>query len=150
VTVASTYHQPRRPVGDLLREWRQWRRLSLHPNGMAPHIVNLAQWRAHLPARLRRQLAATGDTRLAELYAELKGYPGGEPEQPGPADVVVPLRYRLGGTELALFSMTAVIGTPMDVTIEELAIESFYPADQGTAAVLWSLKSETVSYPNPC
>ena len=117
-------------------------RLSLHPEGMAPHIVNLAEWRAHLLARLRRQLAATGDARLAELYAELKGYPGGEPEETGRADVVVPLRYRLGDTELALFSMTAVIGTPMDVTIEELAIESFYPADEGTARVLWAFRGE--------
>jgi len=113
-------------------------RLSLHPEGMAPHIVNLAEWRAHLLGRLRRQLAATGDTRIAGLYAELRGYPGGEPEETGPADVVVPLRYRLGDTELALFSMTAVIGTPMDVTIEELAIESFYPADQATADALWA------------
>jgi hypothetical protein len=103
-----------------------------------PYIVNLAEWRAHLLARLRRQPAATGDARLAELLAELKGYPGGGPGEPGPADVVVPLRYRLGDTEMALFSMTAVIGTPMDVTIEELAIESFYPADEATAGVLWS------------
>jgi len=57
----------------------------------------------------------------------------------------VPLRYRLGDTELALFSMTAVIGTPMDVTIEELAIESFYPADEGTAGVLWALREARTS-----
>jgi transcriptional regulator with XRE-family HTH domain len=113
-------------------------RLSLHPEGMAPHIVNLAEWRAHLLGRLRRQLAATGDARLAELFGELRGYPGGEPGEPGPADVVVPLRYRRGDQELAFFSMTAVVGTPMDVTIEELAIESFYPADQSTAEALWA------------
>jgi len=113
-------------------------RLSLHPDGMAPHIVNLAEWRAHLLDRLRRQQAATGDPRLAELSEELRGYPGGEPEEPGPAGVVVPLRYRLGGRELAFFSMTAVLGTPMDVTVEELAIESFYPADEPTARALWA------------
>jgi len=113
-------------------------RLSLHPEGMAPHIVNLAEWRAHLLGRLRRQLAATGDVRLAELFEELRGYPGGEPGEPEPADVVVPLRYRWGDRELAFFSMTAVVGTPMDVTIEELAIESFYPADQATAEALWA------------
>jgi transcriptional regulator with XRE-family HTH domain len=113
-------------------------RLSLHPGGMAPSIVNLAEWRAHLLARLQRQVAATGDARLAELLTELRGYPGGEQGQPGPADVVVPLRYRHGDRELSLFSMTAVIGTPMDVTIEELAIESFYPADEATAEVLWA------------
>jgi transcriptional regulator with XRE-family HTH domain len=113
-------------------------RLSLHPDGMAPHIVNLGEWRAHLLGRLRRQQAATGDARLAELFEELSGYPGGEPGEPGPADVVVPRRYRLHGRELAFFSMTAVVGTPMDVTIEELAIESFYPADEATAAALWA------------
>jgi hypothetical protein len=113
-------------------------RLSLHPDGMAPRIVNLAEWRAHLLGRLRRQLAATADPRLAELYQELRGYPGGEPEEPGPAGVVVPLRYRLGDRELAFFSLTAVVGTPMDVTVEELAIESFYPADQPTAEALWA------------
>ena len=113
-------------------------RLSLHPEGMAPHLVNLAEWRAHLLGRLRRQLAATGDVRLAELFEELRGYPGGEPGEPGPADVVVPLRYRRGDQELAFFSMTAVVGTPMDVTIEELAIESFYPADKSTAEALWA------------
>jgi transcriptional regulator with XRE-family HTH domain len=116
-------------------------RLSLHPEGMAPHIVNLAEWRAHLLDRLRRQLAATGDVRLAELLEELRGYPGGEPGEhgePGPADVVVPLRYRRADQELAFFSMTAVVGTPMDVTIEELAIESFYPADTSTAEALWA------------
>jgi transcriptional regulator with XRE-family HTH domain len=113
-------------------------RLSLHPDGMAPHIANLAEWRAHLLGRLRRQLAATGDARLAELHAELRGYPGGEPEELGPADVVVPLRYRVAGRELAFFSMTAVVGTPMDVTVEELAIESFYPADEATAKALWA------------
>ncbi len=62
---------------------------------------------------------------------------GGEPGEPGRADVVVPLRYRRADQELAFFSMTAIVGTPMDVTIEELAIESFYPADQSTAQALW-------------
>ena len=113
-------------------------RLSLHPEGMAPRIVNLAEWRGHLLSRLQRQVAATGDAKLAELLTELRGYPGGEDGTPAPTDVVVPLRYRHGDRELSLFSMTAVIGTPMDVTIEELAIESFYPADQATAEVLWA------------
>ena len=121
-------------------------RLSLHPGGMAPHIVNLAEWRAHLLTRLQRQVAATGDPRLAELLTELRSYPGGEHPppapagSPAPADVVVPLRYRLGDRELSLFSMTAVVGTPMDVTIDELAIESFYPADEATAQALWALR----------
>ena len=115
-------------------------RLSLHPGGMAPRIGNLGEWRAHLLTRLRRQVAATGDRRLAELLEELRGYPGGEHGSPAPTDVVVPLRYRGGDQELSLFSMTAVVGTPMDVTIEELVIESFYPADQATADALWAAR----------
>jgi transcriptional regulator with XRE-family HTH domain len=140
-------------------------RLSLHPDGMAPRIANLPQWRAHLLARLSRQVEATGDPRLAELHEELAAYPGGESHRPiaaegsgglGPAaaggkagsvvppgasraeDVVVPLRYRADDQELSFLSITALIGTPMDITVEELAIESFYPADAPTAAALRS------------
>jgi transcriptional regulator with XRE-family HTH domain len=111
-------------------------RLSLHPEGMAPRIVNLPEWRAHLLTRLHRQLAATGDPRLAALHDELAGYPGGDDKAPDRTDVVVPLRYRADHAELSFLSITAVIGTPMDITAEELAIESFYPADDRTAAAL--------------
>ena len=111
-------------------------RLSLHPDGMAPRIANLPEWRAHLLARLRRQAEATGDPRLFSLYSELEAYPGGEAQPPTPTDVVVPLRYRTAQAELSFLSITAVIGTPMDVTVEELAIESFYPADAATAEAL--------------
>jgi transcriptional regulator with XRE-family HTH domain len=111
-------------------------RLSLHPDGMAPRIANLPEWRAHLLARLHRQAEATGDQRLVALHEELAAYPGGRAGTPGPADVVVPLRYRTAQTELSFLSITAVIGTPMDVTVEELAIESFYPADAQTAKAL--------------
>jgi len=111
-------------------------RLSLHPDGMAPRIVNLPQWRAHLLARLHRQAQATGDPRLAGLHDELAAYPGGEAGRPPATDVVVPLRYRAGNTELSFLSISAVVGTPMDITVSELAIESFYPADETTAAAL--------------
>jgi transcriptional regulator with XRE-family HTH domain len=111
-------------------------RLSLHPDGMAPRIANLPEWRAHLLARLHRQAEATGDPRLFSLYSELEAYPGGQSQPPLPTDVVVPLRYRASGAELSFLSITAVIGTPMDVTVEELAIESFYPADPQTAKAL--------------
>jgi len=111
-------------------------RLSLHPDGMAPRIANLPEWRAHLLARLHRQAEATGDPRLYSLYSELEAYPGGAARPPGPADVVVPLRYRTPQAEFSFLSITAVIGTPMDVTVEELAIESFYPADHQTAKAL--------------
>ena len=99
-------------------------RLSLHPDGMAPRIANLAEWRAHLLTRLHRQAAATGDARLAALHEEMRGYPGGESEPPQVTDVAVPLRYRRGGRELSFFSMTAVVGAPMDITVGELALES--------------------------
>jgi transcriptional regulator with XRE-family HTH domain len=117
-------------------------RLSLHPDGMAPRIANLPEWRAHLLTRLHHQAEATGDARLAELHEELAAYPGGQGPPPAPADVAVPLRYRAGagkkeqGRELAFLSITAVVGTPLDVTVSELAIESFYPADAPTAAAL--------------
>jgi transcriptional regulator with XRE-family HTH domain len=110
-------------------------RLSLHPDGMAPRIANLPEWRAHLLARLHRQAEVTGDPRLTALHDELTKYPGGRQEGV-PPEVVVPLRYRTDQAELSFISMTAVVGTPLDITVEELAIESFYPADETTAAAL--------------
>ena len=115
-------------------------RLSLHPDGMAPRIANLPEWRAHLLDRLRRQAEAAGDARLADLHDELAAYPGGRAQPPAATDVVVPLRYRGAengqGRELNFLSITAVVGTPMEVTVSELAIEGFYPADAPTAAAL--------------
>jgi transcriptional regulator with XRE-family HTH domain len=115
-------------------------RASLHPHGMAPRIVNLAEWRAHILERLGRQADATRDPRLADLHAELSAYPGGVAERPALADVAVPLRIRNGDRELAFFSMTAVVGAPLDVTVAEVAIESFYPADADTADVLHAIQ----------
>ena len=111
-------------------------RVSLHPDGMAPRIANLAEWRAHILERLHRQVHTTRDPRLAELHAELAAYPGGVTERPELTDVAVPLRLRRGDHELAFFSMTAIVGAPLDVTVAEVAIESFYPADAETAAAL--------------
>jgi transcriptional regulator with XRE-family HTH domain len=115
-------------------------RVSLHPRGMAPNILNLAEWRAHLLGRLRRQIALTTDRDAEALYAELRAYPCDQPEPPiamhGASDVVVPLRLRHGDIELTFFSIVASFGTPIDITVAELAIEAFYPADAETAAVL--------------
>jgi len=115
-------------------------RVSLHPDGMAPQIVNLGEWRAHLLGRLRRQVALTADAALADLYNELCAYPCDRPEPeieaPGPGDIVVPLRIRHGDRELTFFSTVATFGTPLDVTVAELVIESFFPADAETTATL--------------
>lgn len=110
-------------------------RLGLHPDGMAPRIANLGQWRAHLLTQLRHRAQALADQRLAELHAELSGYPGGTDESLPAGGVVLPLRYRCDGRELALFSISAAVGTATDVTVQELAVESFYPADAATAEV---------------
>jgi transcriptional regulator with XRE-family HTH domain len=110
-------------------------RVALHPDGMAPRIGNLAEWRGHLLTQLRHRAQALGDQRLRDLRAELLGYPGGAEVTP-PDGVVLPLRYRRGGQELSLFSISAVVGTATDVTVQELAIEAFYPADAATAAAL--------------
>ena len=115
-------------------------RASLHPAGLAPRITNLGEWRAHLLGRLRRQVTFTADPVLARLLDELCAYPSDQPEPavetPGPGDIAVPLRLRHGDRELAFFSTVAAFGTPLDITVAELAIESFFPADQATAAAL--------------
>lgn len=125
---------------ELLKEPVNLLRVSLHPQGMAPRIVNLGEWRAHLLSRLRQQIQATADPVLIKLNAELAGYPCDQPEppieQPGPGDIAIPLRLRYQGRELAFFSTMATFGTPLDVTVAELAIESFFPADAATAEVL--------------
>jgi transcriptional regulator with XRE-family HTH domain len=115
-------------------------RASLHPDGMAPRIINLGEWRAHLLGRLRRQIALTADPALAALYDELCAYPCDQPEPeielPGPGDIVVPLRIRQGSRALAFFSTVSTFGTPLDITVAELAIESFFPADAETSLFL--------------
>ncbi len=115
-------------------------RLSLHPDGLAPRIANLAQWRAHLLERLRRQVELTADAVLARLLDELRGYPKGKPGEPADArddvGVAVPLRLRTEQGVLAFLSTTMVFGTPVDVTLSELAIEAFFPSDAATATAL--------------
>jgi transcriptional regulator with XRE-family HTH domain len=112
-------------------------RLSLHPEGMAPRIANLPEWRAHLLDRLDRDVASTADPALIALRAELAGYPCPPPaSRPDTRAILVPMRLRAGDAMLSLFSTTTVFGTPRDVTLSELAIESFYPADPPTAAFL--------------
>jgi len=113
-------------------------RLSLHPQGLAPRIANLPEWRGHLLARLRQQIDVSADPVLTALLAELRGYPAPPlgSSEPEPAAVVVPLRLVTPVGVLNLFSTTTVFGTPVDVTLSELAVEAFYPADQVTADAL--------------
>ncbi len=110
-------------------------RVALHPRGMAPYTVNFAEWSASLLARVRREAALTGDPELEELC----GYPGVVDALPTamPAhEIVVPLRIRREDRELAFISTIATFGTPVDVTLAELAIEAFYPANAATAMYL--------------
>jgi transcriptional regulator with XRE-family HTH domain len=121
-------------------------RVTLHPEGMAPRIDNLPEWRAHLLDSLRRQIAVTHDDRLAELYAELQGYPGGEVALPAhEPGIAVPLRVTVQATALSFFSTIATFGTAVDITLAELAIEAFFPADDATGAYLLNATSPSSS-----
>jgi len=118
-------------------------RLGLHPAGLAPRIANFAEWRAHLLGRLRRQIDVTGDPILVGLLNEISDYPSiGDVKIDRPfvtgeyADIVVPLRLVMDGDVLSLFSLTTVFGTPVDITVSEIAIEAFLPADAATAEAL--------------
>ena len=114
----------------------------LHPEGMAPRIANLAEWRGHVLGRLRREVTATQDAQLRSLLAELETYPGGDDAtetRPGPGAIAVPLRLRHDGGELAFMSTITTFGTPLDITVSELSIEAFFPADDRTSAVLRDL-----------
>lgn len=119
-------------------------RMSLHPDGMAPRIVNLAEWRAHLFARLRRQIEVSADQTLVKLLEELSGYPAPEGARSREADAassfVIPFRLATEAGVLSFISTTTVFGTPIDITLSELALETFFPADAATAAVLRQLR----------
>jgi transcriptional regulator with XRE-family HTH domain len=117
-------------------------RLSLHPAGIARRIANFTEWRDHIVARLLRQVDVTGDAVLAALVQELRAYPIPDKAARGPAarqdyaGVVVPLHLSTEEGVLTLFSTTTIFGTPVDVTLSELAIEAFFPADAETADAL--------------
>ena len=113
-------------------------RVSLHPQGAAPRILNLGQWRAHLLARLRQQVSVSGDPVLAALLEELRGYPAPPSLHADVVDaaVVVPLVLASSRGTLSFITTTTVFGTPVDITLSELALETFFPADEATAAAL--------------
>lgn len=117
-------------------------RLSLHAEGLAPYIVNYTELRTMLLTRLRRHCEITADRALDQLLDELEGYPfpSADAESDGHGEdyggVLVPVRIRTDDGELALFSTIAVFGTAVDITLSELALESFFPADARTAEIL--------------
>ena len=109
-------------------------RLAFHPEGLAPRTVNLAEWCGHLLERLHRQCEATADPELIKLYQDLKSYPIPARSAPLSADTVaIPFKVRHGDEILSFFSTTMVFGTPVDITLSELALETFFPADDFTA-----------------
>jgi transcriptional regulator with XRE-family HTH domain len=115
-------------------------RLSLHPAGLAPRIANLAEWRSHLLHRLRQQIELTADPELLALQREVSGYPSAAASLGPQSDwIVVPLRIRTRAGLLSFLSTTMVFGTPLDITLSELAIEAFFPADPATIAIVRGL-----------
>jgi transcriptional regulator with XRE-family HTH domain len=117
-------------------------RLSLHPQGLAPSIVNLGAWRAYVLHRLQTQVASTQDVRLQALLDELRALPGPAPDEeawPGPPDVAVPLTLSGPGGVLNFITAITVFGAPHDVTLAEIAIETLLPADAATADQLRAL-----------
>ena len=112
-------------------------RVSLHPRGVAPRIANLAEWRAHVLERLRRQIDASGDPVLIALLEELRAYPAPAPKFTRDyGGVLVPIELMTEHGICSFFSTTTIFGTPVDVTLSELAVEAFYPADEKTARML--------------
>lgn len=138
-------------AGHLLQPPMNAMRLTLHPQGLAPRIRNLGEWRAHLLERMARQAALRSSESLRGLYEEVAAYPAPDgdrsrteaAEQRGAAayPYALPLRIELGGRVLSFISTATTFNTPMDVTVSELAVETFLPADAETASALQSLRT---------
>ncbi len=117
-------------------------RISLHPRGLAPNILNLGEWRGHLLDRLQRQLRITRDPALDVLLRELSSYPSDSRDRSDGSDdgladeVAIPLRLMTPTGPICLLSTVTVFGTPVEITLSELTLEAFYPADEETARVL--------------
>ncbi|WP_432089700.1 helix-turn-helix domain-containing protein [Streptomyces sp. bgisy095] len=126
-------------------------RIALHPEGLAPRIRNLREWRGHLLSQMERQIALARSDSLRELYEEVAAYPpppgaGSGPEEPETEPYpyfALPLRIEHDGRVLSFVSSISTFNTPMDVTVAELAIETLIPADPETAAYLRSLAEDT-------
>ena len=141
--VAGADHSLLRPPVNVLR-------LMLHPAGLAPRILNLSQWRAHIIARLRRQIDLGGDPVLMDLLEEVRDYPaprGGALPESGSGQSAIAVPFQLATIEgvLSFFSTSTVFGTPVDITVSELAIEAFLPADPATAEMMRRVSQPAVA-----
>ncbi|MFD1797541.1 helix-turn-helix transcriptional regulator [Paracoccus aurantiacus] len=124
-------------------------RAALHPNGIAPIIRNFGEWRAHLLHRLSAQIEASGDPVLERLEAELRAYPIPPGVSAGTCGVdlggiAVPLQITLDGAEMSFISTTTVFGTATDITLSELVVETFFPADDQTHDLLMQGYSHSI------
>jgi transcriptional regulator with XRE-family HTH domain len=118
-------------------------RLALHPDGLAARTVNIAEWCGHLLERLRHKCEVTSDPGLIALYDELKSYPIPARCAPlAPDGVTLALQIRFGGDVLNLMTTTMIFGTPFDVTLSELALETLFPADEFTAERLRKIAAD--------
>ena len=128
---------------DLLKPPVNVLRLTLHPRGLAPAILNLDEWRTHLLGRVRRHIASTGDEVLSALAAELATYGAASMEIPNDASelagIAVPLTLRTPSGVLSFISTTTMFGAPKDVTLAEVALEAFFPENEATAQALRTL-----------
>ncbi len=112
-------------------------RIALHPDGMAPRILNFTEWSSYLLSRVRREASLTGDPEIVRLYEELSSYPGVCLDRVvHPSEPVLMHRLQLAGEELSFFSTVTTFGTANEITLSELSIEAFYPADEITKRVL--------------
>ncbi|WP_245708773.1 helix-turn-helix domain-containing protein [Ruania alba] len=114
-------------------------RLTLHPEGLAPWIANLGQWRSRLLAQVRARFDRDGDVRLRDLAVEAAAYPGDGAGRLAPSDVVMPLELTIDGAMLRFFSISATVESARDVTVDELRIEAFYPSDDATRSAVFAL-----------
>ena len=133
---------------DLLRTPANVLRLTLHPNAMAPKIENLSQWRTYLLERLSRQVEQTADPKLDSLLTELSAYPVGDPGRPSETErdqIATPLRLRTDHGQLSFWSTTTIFDAPKDVTVSELMLETFLPADQVTREILVAIMDHQAS-----
>jgi len=116
-------------------------KLALHPEGLAPQVVNLAEWHAHVLEQLDQQIASSADPGLIALRDEVASYPHESDKSPPPADperIWVPLILDTTVGQLSFVATITIFGTPVDITLSELAVEAFFPADEKTAEILHS------------